>query len=330
MSAPDSPEQTARLAAAQRAGDGELFIVLNAASGRAGEQDREQAVMAMLEASGRAFRFIPCETEGLPAACERAAQLAAAQAGVLVAVGGDGTVNCAAQAALRNGCPLGVVAQGTFNLFAREHGLPQELEQGVRALLDGAVEPVQVGLVNERVFLANAAVGLYPKLLEDRENAKQQLGRRRRWVAVAAGLVSLLDWRWQMTLDAELDGHFTRLRTPSLFVCNNRTQLRRVGIGDEVTGQVGLGRMAALVAHPLGTWGKLKLLLRAVFGRLGDARELDCLSLRSLDVSARSARKLKVATDGEVQWMQLPLRFAVSPRPLLLLLPRGQDRAPAE
>lgn len=330
MSAPDSPEQTARLAAAQRAGEGELFIVLNAASGRGGEQDRVQAVTAMLEASGRAFRFIPCATEGLPAACEHGAQLAAAHAGVLVAVGGDGTINCAAQAALRHGCPLGVVAQGTFNLFAREHGLPQELEQGVRALLQASVEPVQVGLVNGRVFLANAAVGLYPKLLEDRENAKQQLGRRRRWVAVVSGLVSLLEWRWQLTLDAELDGHFTRLRTPSLFVCNNRTQLRRVGIGDEVISHVGLGRMAALVAHPLGTWGKLKLLLRAVFGRLGEARELDCVSLRSLDVSTRSARKLKVATDGEVLWMQLPLRFAVSPKPLLLLMPREQDRVAAQ
>ena len=330
MSAPDSPEKTAKLAAAQRAGDGELFIVLNAASGRGGEQDRAQVVATMLEASGRAFRFIPCETEGLPAACERGAQLAAANAGVLVAVGGDGTINCAAQAALRHGCPLGVVAQGTFNLFAREHGLPQDLEQGVRALLAASVEPVQVALVNARVFLANAAVGLYPKLLEDRENAKQQLGRRRRWVAVVSGLVSLLEWRWKMTLDAELDGHFTRLRTPSLFVCNNRLQLRRVGIGDDITNQVGTGRMAALVAHPLGTWGKLKLLLRAIAGRLGDARELDCLSLRSLDVSTPSARKLKVATDGEVQWMQLPLRFAVSPKPLLLLMPREEDRVQAE
>lgn len=328
MSAPPTAPESAEFAAAAAAG--ELFIVLNPGSGREQAQQKREAIEAVLREGGRPFRFVPCEQGRILDACEAAAQAAARYGGVVVAVGGDGTVNCAAQAALRHGCAIGVVPQGTFNLFARDHGVPQDAEQAVRALLRARPQPVQVGLANQRVFLVNASVGLYPKLLEDRENAKGRLGLRRRWLALLVGLVSLFEWRWQLTLDAELDGQVQRIRTPSLFVCNNRVQLRRVGIEESLAEQVGHGCMAALVAHPLGAWGKLKLLVRAIVGSLGDASELDCVSLRSLDVSTRSARKLKVATDGEVQWMELPLRFAVAPQSLQLLVPAPEDRVPAE
>lgn len=326
MSAPPSLPQTAGFSAADRGAGRELFIVLNRGSGSLQMEAKREAIDAVLNQAGRPHRFVPVERNGIVAACDQAARLAAAHSGVLVAAGGDGTVNCAAQAALRHGCPLGVLPQGTFNLFAREHGIPLDPEMAVRALLGAQPEPVQVGLVNERVFVVSASVGLYPKLLEDREAVKQQLGRRR-WIAMLAGLVSLFEWRWQLTLDAELDGRTARLRTPSLFVCNNRVQLQRLGIDDAVVHQVGHGHVAGLLAHPLGAWSKLKLLWHAVVGQLHEARELDAFSLRSLSVTTRAARKLKVATDGEVHWMELPLRFCVSPQPLLLMVPAAGDRA---
>lgn len=327
MSAPPSSPQAEGFAAAERAGGGELWIVLNAGSGPLQMRARRDAIDAVLNEAGRAHRFVAVERGGIMAACDQAARSAAAHGGVLVAAGGDGTVNCAAQAALRHGCPLGVLPQGTFNLFAREHGIPLEPEAAVRALLQSQPEAVQVGLVNERVFVVSASVGLYPKLLEDREVAKQQLGQRRRWVAMLAGLVSMFEWRWQLTLDAELDGRTARLRTPSLFVCNNRVQLQRLGIDEAVIQGIGSGHVAGLLAHPLGNWGKLKLLWHAVAGQLHEARELDAFSLRSLSVTTRSARKLKVACDGEVHWMELPLRFCVSPRRLLLMVPARPDGA---
>lgn len=304
-----------------------FVIVANPGSGpQAGHSVREEIEAAFAD-SGRRWELVEVGAQGVLAACEEAAARAAAARGVLVAVGGDGTVNAAAQAALRNGCPLGVVARGTFNLFAREHGLPLDPAEGFRALLDAQVHPVQVGLVNQHVFLANAAVGLYPKLLEDREEAKERLGKRRRWIAVAAGLKTLLEWRWPLVFDAELDGEVARVRTPSLFICNSRLQLERVGIGEDVTSRVGRGSLGVLMAAPLGAWGKLKLLGRAALGRLGDARELVSLPLRSLNLStrSRSTRKLKVSADGEVLWMEPPLRFSVSPQPLQLLVPRSAE-----
>jgi diacylglycerol kinase family enzyme len=307
------------------AADAEWFIVLNRASGAAEKDEVRRAIEAELMAVSRRHRFVPVAPGGIVQACQQAARLAAEHGGILVAAGGDGTINCAAQAALGQDCPLGLIPQGTFNLFAREMGLPLEAGEATRALLRAQPEPVQVGSVNQRVFLVNASVGLYPKLLADREAAKQKLGRRR-WIAMLSALKSLLEWRLKLVLDAELDGELRQLRTSSVFLCNNRVQLQRLGMDDALVDQVGEGRLACLITPPLGLWAKLRMLAAAVFGKLGAEREVHSLALRTLAVATRNARRLKVATDGEVQWMQLPLRFTVAPRPLRVMLPPPAER----
>lgn len=306
----------------------ELLIVLNPGSGAGDKEAIRATIESELRAAGRRYRFAGMDG-GIVQACRQAARMAKEQGAVLVAAGGDGTLNCLAQQAVAQGVPLGLIALGTFNLFAREHGLPLDPAEATRVLLQSQPEPVQVGLVNERVFLVNASVGLYPKLLADREQVKQKLGRKR-WIAMLAGLVTLFEWRLQLRLDADLDGHITHVRTPSLFVCNNRLQLSRLGIDEDVVGRIGQGRLAGLVARTITTGAKLRLLWRGFRGTLGDTRELQSFNLRTLTVGTRNARRLKVATDGEVLWMDLPLRFAVSLRPLHLMLPPPELRLPPQ
>jgi len=59
------------------------------------------------------------------------------------------------------------------------NGIRQDIQAPTRALLNARVEPVQVGRLNDQVFLVNASLGLYPHLLEDREAAKEVHGRSR-------------------------------------------------------------------------------------------------------------------------------------------------------
>jgi diacylglycerol kinase family enzyme len=319
---PDAGQQPA-------SGAGELFIVMNQHSGASGKDEVREAIAQVLAEAGRRHRFVPVQPGRLVQACQEAGRLAREAGGVLVACGGDGTINAAAQAALAQDCPLGLVPQGTFNLFARDQGLPLDATEATRALLRARPEPVQVGLVNERLFLVNASVGLYPKLLADREQVKRKLGRRR-WIALLAALKSMMEWRLRLTLDAEMDGELTRLRTTSVFLCNNRVQLQRLGIQDYVVEQVGEGRMACLLLPRMAWWTKLHMLAAAAFGNLGEQRALQSFPLRCLTVAARSARRLRVATDGEVQWMEMPVRFTVSPRPLQVMLPPPGERLPRQ
>lgn len=307
----------------------ECFIVMNQGSGANAKDEARQAIEAQLRSGGRRHRFVTAGSGDLLAAAQEAARLARESGGVLVAAGGDGTINCVAQAALAHDCPLGVIAQGTFNLFARQLGLPLEAGAAARALLRSRTEPVQVGWANQRTFLVNASLGLYPQLLADREHVKQKLGRRR-WIAMLAALKSLFEWRREFGLDLEIDGEIRHLRTASVFIGNNRLQLARVGIPGEVVEQVGEGRLACVLVRPLRTWAKLRMAAAAAFGTLGEERAIDTFALRSLTVGDRRLRRIQVATDGEIVSMELPVRITVAPRPLQVLLPPREERlAPA-
>lgn len=301
--------------------DSELFIVFNPGSG-SHDADARSVIEQALAAADRRHRFVPIQGGDVSAACREAARLASKAGGMLVCVGGDGTVSTAAQAAHAQGCAFGVVAQGTFNIFAREHGLPLDTAQAVQCVLQGEVSDVQVGMVNQQLFLVNASVGLYAKLLADREEAKERFGRKR-WVALVAALNTLFGWRSRLSLDAELDGDVRRIVTSSLFICNNQLQLERVGIDSRTLEQVGQGRLCGIVSCPLHLLAKLRLVARAIVGRLGSAPEIDAFTLKSLTVASRHARRLRVGLDGEVRWMELPLRITVAPRPLRLVLPRS-------
>lgn len=307
-----------------------LHVVINAGSGEHDAQQTQALLEEVFEAAGHVTRFMRIgDPEALAQACERAAAHAAADGGVLVAAGGDGTINMAAAAALRHGCVLGVIPQGTFNYLARDHGIPLDAEAAARALVRARPQPVQVGLVNDQVFLVNASLGLYPQVLQDREAFKARFGRRR-WVAQLSGVATVFRWHRRLRLDIELDGARTVLTTTTLFVGNNRLQVEQVGLEEEVAQRTGRGRLAGIVIRPVGAWTMLWLALRGALGRLGDADQIQTFSFHELQVKVLGARRVKVATDGEVLMMAPPLRFAAATRRLLLLMPGPEDRVPRE
>jgi diacylglycerol kinase family enzyme len=317
-------------AAEHAARTGPLFIVMNAASGHNDADEERQVMASVFDDAGRRFEFLKIDDPSqIGEVCRRAVKLAAEQGGVVVAAGGDGTINAVASATLGTCCPFGVLPQGTFNYFGRVNAIPQETRAAAIALLGASVSPVQVGEVNGRVFLVNASLGLYPQLLEDREAWKQQFGRSR-FVAFLSGLSTMLKARGQLRLEIELAGRRATLRTPTLFVGNNHLQLTRVGIDENHSDAVNRGELAAIVLRPIGTLALFGLLARGLLGRLGDAENIDSFSFRRLTVSPRGHKRVKVATDGEVTWMKGPLVFQVAAEPLLLMVPAPNDRVEVE
>jgi diacylglycerol kinase family enzyme len=299
-----------------------LHIVFNPGSGHGDAEARRRRIAEACAAAGRSLQLVAVDDpRQLPALAQQAVAAARADGGVVVAAGGDGTINAVAQAVLGSGCAFGVLPQGTFNYFGRAHGIPDDPDAALQLLLTGQPQPVQVGLVNGRVFLVNASLGLYPRLLEDREAWKRQLGRSR-LVALAALLATLLRGHRNLRLALELRGRQQALRTPTLFIGNNPLQLAQIGLPEAQAVQA--GALAVVALRPVSRLALLGLALRGALGRLGEADQVIAFGSRALTVRPGwpwDPRGVKVATDGEVRRLRPPLQFSVSPRPLHLIRP---------
>ena len=298
-----------------------FYIVLNSGSGQEDAEESCRAIAGVLDAAGREHEILRVEDPGqLGEIARQAVAKAQRNSGIVVAAGGDGTLNAVAQATLGSGCEFGVIPQGTFNYFGRTHGISSDAAEAARALLSARVHPVQVGLVNDRLFLVNASIGMYPRALEDREEQTKRHGRRR-IVAIWAALLTILRGYRPTRMKLEHPGGTHILRTLTLFVANNRLQLEQVGLDEAAS--VEEGRLIAIVVGPMPTLGLLWLLAQGAMSRLGDARGVHRFEFASLIVtpSSRHVRRLKVATDGEISWMDAPIVFRVAPEPLLLLKP---------
>jgi diacylglycerol kinase family enzyme len=300
-----------------------LYIVLNAVSGQSDTETTCRAIADVLTAADRAHEILRVEDpEQLAAIAADAVAKALKNNGIVVAAGGDGTLNAVAQATQGSGCHFGVIPQGTYNYFGRAHGISSDAAEAARALLSARVTPVQIGLVNDRVFLVNASLGLYPQSLEDREVQKQRLGRSRLVAAWAALTTVFRDYR-PMSIKVEHEGRFLELRTLTLFVGNNRLQLEQVGLDESAI--VEEGKLLAILLRPVTRLALLWLMVQGALGRLGSAHGVQHFPLSSLTVTplSRRVRRLKIAFDGETCWMNTPIEFRVAPEPLLLLTPMG-------
>lgn len=304
-----------------------LLFIINAASGHHDSDATRQLIETALRTNGRTGELLFARPQDLARVAQQAAATACARHSAVVAVGGDGTINSVAQAAHALGCAMGVLPQGTFNYFARTHGIPNEAALAAQTLLSCEPVPVQVGLINERVFLVNASLGLYPELLQDREAYKTRFGRSR-VVAFAAALVTLLGRHRQLRLRIERGTQVRNVTTPTLFVGNNQLQLEQVGLAQ--ASALDHGFLAAVMLRPIGSLAMLWLLLRGSFGILGEADTVESFQFHRMRVKPRLAwvaGSVKVAFDGEVSWMHAPIEFRVSPKPLYLIKPMSADRA---
>ncbi len=305
-----------------------MIFVINAAAGRHDGEEKRELIETALQQAGRMGELVFASPSGLAAAARQAAQKALTARTAAVAVGGDGTINTVSQAAHGVGCAMGVLPEGTFNYFARSHGIPSDPAQAMQILFDGHLQAVQVATINEQVFLVNASLGLYPQLLEDRESYKKRFGRSR-WVALGAACLTLLRAHQQLKLHVDLGSAGRDVRTATLFVGNNRLQLEQVGVPMELCPERGFenGRVSAVMMRAGSTWEVIRVVLHAAVGRLGEAEGVESFEFDHMLIKPRvavGARKVKVAFDGETRWMNWPIEFSVPHKRLYLLMPSLQ------
>jgi diacylglycerol kinase family enzyme len=235
----------------------------------------------------------------------------------VVAAGGDGTVSAVASLLAGSRVALAVLPLGTLNHFARDLAIPGDLDEAVRLAVHGDAREIDVGEVNGRVFVNNSSIGLYPEMVRRRERQRRRLGRGK-WHAMVWAAYNALRVHPFLDLTLELRGAEHRRRTPFLFIGNNVYQMQGLDIGARE--RLDAGVLSLYLAHRTGRLGLVRIALRALFGRLYAGHDFEAATTTRLRIDARHKRLL-VATDGEVQAMDLPLEYRLRRGALRVVTP---------
>ena len=235
---------------------------------------------------------------------------------VVVAAGGDGTVGAAAAALAGTGRPLGILPLGTRNHFARDAGIPLAVEQAVDVVAAGHRRDVDVAEVNGHAFVNNSAVGLYPEMVRFRE-IEETRGRTRRAAMMRASLRALRGFR-RRRLWISAAGMATPVRTPLLFVGNNRYQVNLLGLGRREA--IDQGELCLYAVRARNRAHLFWAGLRGLFGKLDQQRDFVTFYVEEAEVSANRPA-LTLSLDGETRTLPTPLRYRIRPKALTLIVP---------
>ena len=235
----------------------------------------------------------------------------------IVAGGGDGTVSSVAASIVDSDKPLGVLPLGTLNHFARDLKIPSDVEEAAQTIIAGHTTAIDVAEVNDRIFLNNSSLGLYPIIV--RERVKHQRLGFRKWPAFVWATIQALRRYPFLDVRLRVNGELIDRRTPFVFVGNNEYAIDTLNIG--LRDRLDRGLLSIYITHRTTRLKLINLAVRALMGRLRDDK--DFLALHANEVKIETRRKrLRVAFDGEIELMETPLHYKVRERALRVIVPK--------
>ncbi len=216
---------------------------------------------------------------------------------------------------------LGVLPLGTLNHFSKDLGIPQDLAEAVLVIAENNTIEVDVGEVNEQIFLNNSSIGLYPNIVRRRER-QQRLGQSKWYAAFWATFAVLRRYPF-FAIRLKIENEELTRRTPFVFVGNNEYEMDAFKIGTRNC--LDAGKLSIYLLRRTGRMGLVRLALSSLFGLLQQSKDFEALCSAEVTIETRRKKNLLVAFDGEVKMMQTPLYYRVREKSLRVIVPASKE-----
>lgn len=234
-----------------------------------------------------------------------------------IAAGGDGTINSVVQALVHTDAALGVIPIGTYNHFAKDLGLPLTWRDALDVALGGVTKQIDAGRVNERFFVNNVTMGLYPELVRRREEKGREYPR---WKARLHAVYATMQKYPHVAVTLESANHAEVVRTHMLMISNNTYDLSRIGV-EAPRNTLEEGRLSVYWLPHVPRVQLTRFLAHYLAGRVRQAPGFR--SFRTARVKVQSSLPfLQVGIDGEVATLTTPLNITTVPQSLLVKVAR--------
>ena len=292
-----------------------IEIILNASAGKDSDDDIAVNLSKLFEAKGIDVRIN--EAGSGDEIVDLAKRAAGSDAQTVVAGGGDGTISAVAAAIAGTDKRLGVLPLGTLNHFGKDINIPADLAAAVDVIAAGHTIDVDVAEVNERVFINNSSLGLYPDMVRGRE-LRQRLGYGK-WHSLARSALTVFRRYPLLAVRLKADGKEIVTHTPFIFIGNNEYEIESFSVGGRE--RLDAGHLSVYMTRRSGRLALLKIAIKAVFGGL--SQEKDFLRVMADEVLIETRKSnIRVALDGEVVMMSPPLQYRIRPGAIRVIVPQ--------
>jgi diacylglycerol kinase (ATP) len=280
----------------------EILVILNPAA----RSERARNVWDRIESLPRA-RVRPTQA---PGDAQRFAR-EAADAGirVVVAAGGDGTINDVVNGIAGSGTALGILPVGTMNVFAAELGLPNDLEEAWEVVEAGYTRSIDLAQANDHFFVQLAGIGFDAQVVERTSwNFKKNFGPLS-YLVSAAQIAAEKPPRIVVESEGRTwEGSF-------VLIGNGRFYGAPINVFKEAKLDDGL--LDILILKNLGYLDLARFLTGVFTGTHTEFEDVDYFQTSLANV--RSDEEVPVEVDGELMG-KLPVDFRIAPRKLRVVV----------
>lgn len=234
---------------------------------------------------------------------------------VIIACGGDGTINEIASALVGTGIALGIVPVGSGNGLAAHLKIPKRPEDAFAIIRSGNLQVIDVGKVNDCYFFSNMGVGIDAEIIKRYERS----GARKLYSYVKAALAA--SWSFSpKPMDVFIDGSKRAFKPYMLFVSNSN----EMGYAMSLTPDASLsdGKLDLFLVDLIPLLTQLDLGMKILQKRVETFGKAERATLTELSVEVPHANGINAQIDGEFKRFDTHrLDIAVLPHALQVLTP---------
>jgi len=236
---------------------------------------------------------------------------------VIVAVGGDGTINEVVNGLIGTHAMLGIIPAGTGNGFAREFGIPLKIRDACKILLEGEPKWIDAGKAGDKYFLGTAGIGFDALIAKF---AGKMLGPLRgMWLYFFAGMFVFNRYNPPL-VSAKIDCLVYEVHPLLVAIANTRLYGGRAIIAPNARPDDGFFDIC--VAEKMSAWRTtvhLPKLFKGTHIYLPEVKMYKCS-----EISIRSPEPLPVHVDGEPIGSYSEIHFTLIPKALRVLVPKEE------
>lgn len=222
-------------------------------------------------------------------------------------IGGDGTISSIVSIIQGSGAILAPLPGGTLNHFTKDLGIAQDLPTAIANLAKAKSHSIDIGKINDKVFLNNSSIGIYPSSLQTRKVFENQLSK---WpAAIVGGIRAFIQFQnYNVTINN------TVYRTPFIFIGNNKYDLNNNLSRTNLAG----GKLSVYIIKSDKRTAILKLIALSLISKPRSADELIEFFPEQFTIESKR-RRMKIAIDGELCTVKTPIRYRSLARSLTII-----------